>query len=56
MVTGLEDKMRGIGLKTVKRQEAFPMLPARDAGAGLSGRRPGIYCARKIRATHEKCS
>lgn len=56
MVTGLEDKMQGIGLNTVKRQEAFPMLPARNAGAGLSGRKTGTYCTRKIRATHEKCS
>lgn len=56
MVTGVEDKMQGIGLNTEKRREAFPMFPARNAGAGLSRRKTGIYCTSEIRATHEKCS
>lgn len=56
MVTGVEDKMQGIGLNTEKRQEAFPTLPARNAGAGLNRRKTEIYCTSKIRATHEECS
>lgn len=41
LVTGVEDKMQGIGLNTAKRREAFPMFPARNAGAGLSRRKTG---------------